>query len=189
MRWLAAALASALLPAGVASARTTSPPTWNSLRRPLHLPRVAPGSPCPVSPLRNVRLKPGELRPLLGAGPAYPILNGRYLDYFWPTLPSQLDFAGTGWSGNKVMWVVAAGYRGRVLIRGRQVDGSHELRFDAPMTRERKLYGATGADPVRRYPGYTRVQAPGCYAYQVDGAGFSRVIVFQARIVPPPQQP
>ena len=136
--------------------------------------------------MRNVRLKRGEVRPLLGAGPAYPILNGRYLDFFWPTLPSQLDFDRTGWSGNKVMWVVAAGYKGRVLVRGRQVDGNHELRFDAPMTRERKLYGATGGDPVRRYPGYTRVQAPGCYAYQVDGAAFSRVIVFEARIVLPP---
>jgi hypothetical protein len=124
---------------------------------------------------------------LLGAGPAYPILNGRYLDFFWPTLPSQVDFFGTGWSGNKVMWVVAAGYRGRVLVRGKQIDGSHELRFDRPMTRERKLFGSTGVDPVRRYPGYTRVRAPGCYAYQVDGARFSRVIVFEARIVPPPQ--
>ena len=187
MRWLALALASPLLLAGSASAGATAQPSWKTLRRPLHLPRVAPGAPCPVSPLRNVRLKRGEVRPLVGAGPAYPILNGRYLDFFWPTLPSQVDFDGTGWSGNKVMWVIAAGYRGRVLVRGRQVDGTHELRFDTGLTHERKLFGSTGVDPVRRYPGYTRVQAPGCYAYQVDGAAISRVIVFEARIVTPPK--
>jgi hypothetical protein len=30
------------------------------------------------------------------------------------------------------------------------------------------------------------VQAPGCHAYQIDGTSFSRVIVFEARGVPPP---
>ncbi len=32
----------------------------------------------------------------------------------------------------------------------------------------------------RGYPGYTRLQAPGCYAYQVDAPSGSTVIVFRA---------
>jgi hypothetical protein len=36
---------------------------------------------------------------------------------------------------------------------------------------------------------YTRVEAAGCHGYQIDGVGFSRVIVFQAVQVPPPPQP
>jgi hypothetical protein len=39
---------------------------------------------------------------------------------------------------------------------------------------------------ARDRPSYTRVQAPGCYAYQVDGLDFSYTIVFEAVIVPPP---
>jgi hypothetical protein len=30
----------------------------------------------------------------------------------------------------------------------------------------------------RNMPSYTRVRAPGCYGYQIDGTSFSRVIVF-----------
>jgi hypothetical protein len=32
----------------------------------------------------------------------------------------------------------------------------------------------------RNWPSYTKVPAPGCYAYQVDGEGFSYVVVFRA---------
>jgi hypothetical protein len=30
-------------------------------------------------------------------------------------------------------------------------------------------------------PSYTRLLGPGCYAYQVDGATFSRTVVFRSR--------
>ena len=40
-------------------------------------------------------------------------------------------------------------------------------------------------DVGQRYrPSYTRVRGPGCYAYQVDGTSFSRVIVFEAIVAP-----
>jgi hypothetical protein len=32
----------------------------------------------------------------------------------------------------------------------------------------------------REWPSYTRVLVEGCYAYQVDGIGFSHAIVFRA---------
>jgi hypothetical protein len=31
------------------------------------------------------------------------------------------------------------------------------------------------------HPSYARVRAPGCYAFQIDGTMFSRIIVFEAR--------
>ena len=34
--------------------------------------------------------------------------------------------------------------------------------------------------PARGRPSYTRVHGPGCYGEQIDGAGFSSVIVFRA---------
>jgi hypothetical protein len=34
----------------------------------------------------------------------------------------------------------------------------------------------------RNFHSYTRLRAPGCYAYQVDGAGFSDSIVFKAAV-------
>jgi hypothetical protein len=36
---------------------------------------------------------------------------------------------------------------------------------------------------LRYRPSYTRLRAPGCYAYQIDGTTFSRVIVFAAATV------
>jgi hypothetical protein len=33
----------------------------------------------------------------------------------------------------------------------------------------------------RNFPSYTRLESPGCYAYEVKGDGFSYVIVFLAR--------
>ena len=50
---------------------------------------------------------------------------------------------------------------------------------------ERQAAGGRPAqeDVGQRYrPSYTRLRAPGCYAYQVDGTTFSRVIVFQAEL-------
>ena len=164
--------------------------TWASLHRPLRLPALTAGSVCPVSPQRPVLLGRNDVASLPGPGPAYPILApGTVLGFFWPPLPTQED-AASGWSGNKVMWVVSAGYKGPVLVRGRQLDGPHLVRFDlaSPPKAELRLRpGSTGGtNGVRRYPSSTRVQAPGCYAYQVDGPGFSRVVVFEARVIPPP---
>jgi hypothetical protein len=37
-----------------------------------------------------------------------------------------------------------------------------------------------GVHGWREFPSYTRVRAPGCYAYQIGGTNFSRVVVFRA---------
>lgn len=114
----------------------------------------------------------------LGHGPAYPVpFRGATLHY------AHGRSAG-GWIYVKVLWVVSASDRGPVLVRGHQLDGTNWLGF------------ATGTHPLeelqipparmgsargwRAYPSYTRVRAgSGCYAYQIDGTTFSKVLVFR----------
>ena len=77
-------------------------------------------------------------------------------------------------------------YHGPVLIRGAQLDGSKVVRFDrgSPLPAgELRIKPGKG---TRDRASFTRLRAAGCYAYQIDGTTFSRLIVFQARIVPPP---
>jgi hypothetical protein len=152
---------------------------WATLRRQLHIPHIASGSPCPVTPRRRVSRNFGLAQ---GAGPVYPIGGLPALRFIYPVQPSQVYFPSE-WSGNKVLWV-ARRYRSPVLIRGRQLDGPNELRFGLAHnpTREMRWTSVGGSSPGgwQNRPSTTRLRAPGCYAWQVDGTTFSRVIVFRA---------
>ncbi len=144
------------------------------LRRPLHLPRLGPAADCPVSSRRDVD---PQFSPGLGTGPAYP---AGFDD------ESTLHYGGANfpppWTGNKVLWYVDPAYGGPVLIRGHQLGGPWWVGFDGfgrrPYAEIRIGPGPRGR--WRERGSYTRVRAPGCYAYQVDGLIFSRVIVFRA---------
>jgi hypothetical protein len=187
---LVVALALGLL-AGGAHANRKPAWTWAGLHRALHVPTLAPGSACPVSATRTVRLDARQgTNGLAGPGPAYPSLSSPgAVEFFYPPLQQQVDFYGSGWGGNKVLWWVARSYRGPVLIRGRQLGGPHLVRFDrgVPPAREIRIPPYAGGYyriHARDRPSYTRLDAAGCYAYQIDGLGFSRLIVFEGRIVP-----
>ena len=77
-------------------------------------------------------------------------------------------------------------YASRALVRGRQLDGPNEVRFvhGYPGFTAEKILNPVpelrieGSDT----PSLTRVRAPGCYAYQVDGRTFSYLVVFEARL-------
>jgi len=185
MRPLVGVVGALVVAVGGASAAGKPHWTWRSLHRPLHVPRIAPGSPCPVSkpdPRGDLSRFGAFVGQAWGTGPAYPVLN---FDRERPLLlfrdaPSPNDaWPASQWRGQKVMWVVAPRYGKRVLVRGRQLDGSNELRFDGGVVPAPEL--RLGGDPSQASS--TRLQAPGCYGYQIDGAGFSRVIVFEARAV------
>jgi hypothetical protein len=98
------------------------------------------------------------------------------------------NFESADWAGQKVLWFVHPSYLGPVLIRGGRIDAPGRVRFDRgdipPLTI--RLTGSTAQPdtPVpkdaRYRPSYTRLRGPGCYAYQVDGTSFSRVVVFRA---------
>jgi hypothetical protein len=144
---------------------------WSALQRPLHLPHIAPGAACPVShPDATTDFDQFGIARGLGPGPAYPILPGGVLSL----VPAA---HGGRWAAQKVLWFVHPRYRGRVLVRGRRLDGPGLVRFDRGVVPVREL--RLGAGTTER-PSFTRLRATGCYAYQIDGGGFSRIIVFRA---------
>jgi hypothetical protein len=149
--------------------------------RPLHLPQFALGAPCPRAVGRQVVPTYGIA---IGDGPAYAVGLGTedILMYAGPH-----NFGGGEYGGDKVLWIVSPAYRDLVLIRGQQVDGSLDVRFDTGVDPPKELsFTADGGDPGgwTGVPSYTRVKAPGCYAYQVDGLTFSEIIIFQAAPFP-----
>ena len=151
---------------------------WDVLRRrPLTDIQVAAGEPCPVTTETG---KVGSW-PGLGPGPAFPMGTSSVITVRFPPPEGW----GTEWSGTKRVWFMDTRYAMRALVRGRQLDGPNELRF---------VHGFPGftaeriSNPVRELlvegsaPSLTRVRAPGCYAYQVDGRKFSYLVVFEARL-------
>lgn len=164
--------------------------SWSALRRPLRVPKIAPGSSCPRNPRRGYTTSLGfNFRgPLFGPGPAYPLLLDRAtatIEFAWP--PTNPQWAASGWSGTKTLWVVDRKYQGRVLVRGRQLDGQNALRFEdgrPAFTRESALRPSPELrieEGSTDQPSATRVRAEGCYAFQVDGESFSYLITFKAR--------
>jgi len=170
-----------LIPAGGAA-----DPPWSKLHRPLHLPRLASGRVCPVSRIdrrvdwERINIFGGSG---IGRGPAYPGLGlskGRL------TVTPDTQYGGP-WAGGKVFWYVRPGYQGRVLIRGRRLNGTQRLGFNGQELPDRELRierGMTvswqGQPPGSRgVPSAVRVRAGGCYGVQIDGVGFSRVVVFR----------
>ena len=154
----------------------------DSLRRPLQIPSVSPDAACPVSqanPQIWSRQAPG-----LGPGPVGPV--GLGTDAVLRYRPAS---HGNPWGKQKVLWASSPDYLGPILVRGGRVDEPGGLGFsvgNGPPLAELQLPPIPAGSPARGsngwagWPSYTRVQAPGCYAYQVDGTDFSYTIVFQA---------
>jgi hypothetical protein len=153
---------------------------WTMMARPLQLPRLAAGDPCPRSSGRQVSSAFGTA---FGNGPVYPV--------FGSSDASIEPVAIDGSFRSKVLWVGSPSYQGPVLIRGVQLDGSGVVEFateGSGSTSELRLLvaGATseGEEPGwREWPSYTVVPGSGCYGYQVEGTTFGVVIVFAARPV------
>jgi hypothetical protein len=153
---------------------------WAALRsRPLHFPAVHAGG-CPRTPARQVSSSFGIA--LDGGSPPYPLpFAGGLVSY------SKSD-VNNGWLHHKTLWIAPIALNGPVLVRGRQLDGRNPLRFGSYPTgvaRELRLSfrGGDFSGGWQEAWGwrYTLIRAPGCYGLQVDGAGFSKVLVFQAR--------
>jgi hypothetical protein len=178
------------IPPGPAPASATATPAVMATpdvlqtleQRPLHLPLLTPGSRCPRTLARSVDPQAGNLR---GPGPVY---GGEFGpedgELYYTDAPHFLG-GGTDWGGAKTIWWLAPTFRGEALVRGHQIDGPHGMRFGsglgAPyLVLEGLAQGWT--TPVS----YTRVQSPGCYAYQIDGITFSYLIIFQAVLMPVP---
>lgn len=175
---------------------TVGADTLARLRRPLQLPTRAPGDPCPTAEGRRVNPAFSDAH---GAGPVYAVGLG---------VEGVLRYAapqdGGPWFIQKVLFVVSPDYRGPVLLRGRQLDGPDEVRFEQGADPAAELLlpdvsgllgnrpptppsGASAAADWGTFPSSVRVRGPGCYAWQADGLDFSAVIVFEAVYCCPPQ--
>ena len=192
-RWVLACLSVGVVAATVtvAAAAPLDDVRWSVLRRPFHLPVVIPGSPCPVSridrrvPWERIRIFGGSG---IGPGPVYPGLGGTS-----GLLNAVKDTQyGGSWQGQKVFWYVAPSYRGRVLIRGRRLDGPGWLGFNGTRTPRDELriepYNTVtwSGQPAhsRGIPSAVRALTPGCYGAQIDGRSFSRIVVFAVDLTP-----
>jgi hypothetical protein len=157
-----------------AKAPATSSPIA-TLRRPLRLPALNRGNRCPVT--RSHQVQPAFAE-VLGDGPAYPTDSAASWRH-------DYRIEG-GWYYAKVLWVASLDHPGPFLVRGRQLDGRRELRFgEGPQPDPELLLPAGGTarsddSDWFNWPSYTRLRGGGCYAYQVDAASGSQVIVFQA---------
>jgi hypothetical protein len=86
------------------------------------------------------------------------------------------------------VWVASATYSGPVLIRGGRLGATGVVQFGSGGTfpvEEFRLAEGTAGSPGeepgwREWPSYTYVPALGCYAYQIDGVGFTKIVVFEA---------
>jgi hypothetical protein len=146
------------------------PAIWAPLRRPLHLPKIASGAACPTS---NVGRSGPAVGITLGKGPAFPALGSST-----STATLRDDLRVQGQYMHKTLWAISPAHRGPILIRGGRLDGPGVLRFGRPHSPALQLPPGSGG--WRYFPTSTVVPAAGCYAFQVDGAGFSRLIVFTA---------
>jgi hypothetical protein len=148
----------------------------------LQVPTLPPGAACPVSPQQvahNLSAEFGSGQ-AVGTVPIYVLMGemqGGALRYSQSYSQSHYK---DGWAYSKVLWMAKPEVSGRVLIRGRQIDGPNAIGFGMGDDPEFALQWAVGSQSGwASLPSETRIRAPGCYAYQVDSQKGSEVIVFQ----------
>jgi hypothetical protein len=145
-----------------------------------HIPGVA--ALAPVGP-------PEQRSPVYAALP-----EGAPRIVFLASLPT---LGNSRWRLARTLWISEPLYNGPVLVRGGRLDRTGTLRFGAGQSLRRNLQLPAGAWPgseigwreggAARRAGWrvtevpTLTPAPGCYAFQVDGVGFSYVLAFGAQ--------
>ncbi len=133
---------------------------------------------CPVTASQVVA---PEYGPAQGTGPVYPVTDGS-IPVTFPA-PARSVWAGSRFSGEKVRWIARPGYAGPVLIRGFSVSGdSGPVRFNTGLKSllftAKTTHAGSGWHEYSQWH-YVRLRHPGCYAWQIDGNGFSKVIIFR----------
>jgi hypothetical protein len=175
------------------STANPTPDYWADLAaRPLQLPYVSGGEPCPRT---QAAVIDDDYAPLLGASPIYLLSPGSGLSTWYTTWGDPEDGR---YQLIESQWLNDPSYLGPAVLRGAAIDGSgNTLEFEdeadprgdraVPLVRfptDPRDLGAEHAD-MRRYQVSTWVSGAGCYAYQVDGIGFSETIVVELEIRPP----
>jgi hypothetical protein len=176
-----------------ATGASSEPAELTALRvRPLRLPTLATGGECPVTragpldppPPPGHALSTGGAPSALGDAPLFP--DARYFDQK-TRLGVRSGHPHPGWYVAKTPWASATGYRGWTLIRTASLDGSGQALVVLQLPDGPAIGDAVAVNVQadwQYWGGSTEVTNPGCYAYQIDGSGFTEVIVFRAEVVP-----
>jgi hypothetical protein len=144
--------------------------------RPLTLPTLSTGESCRPSSGRRVSQQFGEA---FGIGPVFPVLGSQGT--------AQIDLSSAtvegGWYLVKTLWVAPSAHTAPTLVRGGRIDGAGEMRFGPGANPQPALELTASAsgnnEGWRDWPQYTRLRAPGCYAYQIDGPTSTQHIIVQ----------
>lgn len=129
---------------------------------------------CPAMTPQSVN---PALSPALGGGPLYVVMGDADSNGVFH-LSSSNEVGG--WYSFKAVWTSDPSYQGPVLVRGLQVGSTNVMRFGDNNPPDPNLY-FTAPHGNEFEVTSTRVNAPGCYAYQVDGIDFSEVIVINVQ--------
>jgi len=155
--------------------------------RPLRIVPLAAAAICPTTPMATIApgtgtgFSHGEVG-VQGDGPVY-VWNARQVHL------AADDLTRDGY-GIKEVWVVDGSYQGPVLIRGQRIDSTGDVRFRSnPETGIDDSLVLDDASPSlqrdpstgwRSVPSEVIVPSAGCYAFQIDGIGFTEQLVFEA---------
>ena len=148
-----------------------------TLARPFHLPSPS-GAVCPHS---KARVLSPAFGPALGPGPVTPVGIGT---------DGVLNAPQQGKVRvQTITWVIAPAYGGPALVRGRELGKSGTVQFGTGgvATANQLRLPAGGGTTPNGAPGWRSwsvtiaVPQSGCYGFQVDGVGFSTVILFEVR--------
>lgn len=161
-------------------------------QRPLNLPVLAPGDPCPISKgSREIVPNEGYIFCAtcvwLGKGPVYFALSwhddlGEDATFSLDAVPYQ-----DGVYGVKTPWISKPDYAGPILIRGKQLDGPGEnkLQFTQNGRGPYEEFGlsAAGGPSASQWsfwPAGMEVPGPGCYGVQIDTPQDTDIVIFKA---------
>jgi hypothetical protein len=150
-----------------------------ALKRPLHFPVLHAGQRCPASPGKpfNNSYFEGMAR---GAGPVRVLTGGTRRGVAELINPTSAP----PWLALKTLWFSMPAYQGPFVIRAERLGrpgpvalGEGPVMAPLVVPPGPTLNSGLG---YRTVPGGLWVKSPGCYAWQVDGLGFSEIIVVRA---------
>jgi hypothetical protein len=163
---------------------TTAPRRSASLlSRPLHFPSLARNRVCPASSGSTVK-NSSFVGVALGSGPVRLLLSDRGDIRRGQVLLGRTQ--APGWSALQTLWFATPGYVGPFVVRAARLGARAPIEVQPDQTGlgpgRGALIVAAGPtantqDGYRTIPGSTWVRTPGCYAWQVDGQGFSEIVV------------
>ena len=159
---------------------TEAPQLAVLLARPLRLAPVKPGSACPRTHKtpRSPVAQPADAYGL-GTAPLFP--TAFYLGATGELHIGALTPEPDGLYNIKVAWSSIGGHAGVAVVRVGRLDGAGRAvvrLYDDPTAARGDAAVFTLYEDPTDYPAGTYVPGPGCYAYQIDGLGFTEVVYF-----------